>query len=133
MLSTNAFNYVNVLDKAADASWKRETVLANNIANVNTPGYKRKDLDFESTLKEELGRCKHTSLDYKIDHANLNHLNLSVMITRKLTRLQFFWMMFIRIVWMEAMWILTLKKLSMLLNSFGMRGLRQESTMSLVA
>ena len=56
MLSTNAFNYVNVLDKAADASWKRETVLANNIANVNTPGYKRKDLDFESTLKEELGR-----------------------------------------------------------------------------
>lgn len=78
MLSTNAFNYVNVLDKAADASWKRETVLANNIANVNTPGYKRKDLDFESTLKEELGRCKHTSLDYKIDHANLNHLNPSV-------------------------------------------------------
>ena len=70
MLSTNAFNYVNVLDKAADASWKRETVLANNIANVNTPGYKRKDLD--------LGRCKHTSLDYKIDHANLNHLNPSV-------------------------------------------------------
>ena len=65
-------------DKAADASWKRETVLANNIANVNTPGYKRKDLDFESTLKEELGRCKHTSLDYKIDHANLNHLNPSV-------------------------------------------------------
>ena len=50
MLSTNAFNYVNVLDKAADASWKRETVLANNIANVNTPGYKRKDLDFERRI-----------------------------------------------------------------------------------
>ena len=55
-----------------------QTVITNNIANVNTPGYKRKDLDFESTLKEELGRCKHTSLDYKIDHANLNHLNPSV-------------------------------------------------------
>ena len=59
MLSTNAFNYVNVLDKAADASWKRETVLANNIANVNTPGYKRKDLDFESTLKEEFGTLRN--------------------------------------------------------------------------
>ncbi len=78
MLSTNAFDYVNVLDKAADASWKRETVLANNIANVNTPGYKRKDLDFEVVLKQELGRCKHTSLDTKIDNLHMDHLNPSV-------------------------------------------------------
>ena len=35
MLSTDAFNYVNVLDKAADASWSRENILTNNIANVN--------------------------------------------------------------------------------------------------
>jgi flagellar basal-body rod protein FlgB len=78
MLSTNAFNYVNVLDKAADASWQRETVLANNIANIDTPGYKRQDLDFESTLKEELGRCKHESLDQKINSADLDNLNPSV-------------------------------------------------------
>ena len=78
MLSTNAFDYVNVLDKAADASWKRETVLANNIANVDTPGYKRKDLDFEGVLKQELGRCKHTSLDTKIENLHLDHLNPSV-------------------------------------------------------
>ena len=78
MLSTNAFDYVNVLDKAADASWKRETVLANNIANVNTPGYKRKDLDFEGILKQELGRCKHTSLDTKIDNLHMDHLSPSV-------------------------------------------------------
>ena len=66
------------MDKAADASWKRETVLANNIANVNTPGYKRKDLDFEGVLKQELGRCKHTSLDTKIDNLHMDHLNPSV-------------------------------------------------------
>ena len=78
MLSTNAFDYVNLLDKAADASWKRESVLANNIANVNTPGYKRKDLDFEGVLKQELGRCKHTSLDTKIDNLHMDHLNPSV-------------------------------------------------------
>ena len=66
MLSTDAFNYVNVLDKAADASWSRENILTNNIANVNTPGYKRKDLNFENTLKTELGRCKHESLDSKM-------------------------------------------------------------------
>lgn len=78
MLSTNAFDYVNVLDKAADASWKRETVLANNIANVDTPVYKRKDLDFEGVLKQELGRCKHTSLDTKIENLHMDHLNPSV-------------------------------------------------------
>ena len=78
MLSTNAFDYVNVLDKAADASWKRETVLANNIANVDTPGYNRKDLDFEGVLKQELGRCKHTSLDTKIENLHMDHLNPSV-------------------------------------------------------
>ncbi|MCM1105649.1 MAG: flagellar basal body rod protein FlgB [Blautia sp.] len=74
MISTNAFNYVNVLDKAADASWKRENLLANNIANVDTPGYKRKDLDFQSLLKEELG-YKNESLDAKIGRADLTQLN----------------------------------------------------------
>lgn len=78
MLSTNAFDYVNVLDKAADASWKRENVLSNNIANVNTPGYKRRDLNFESTLKEELGRCKHESLDEKIRETDVSRLEPSV-------------------------------------------------------
>ena len=78
MLSTDAFNYVNVLNKAADASWKRENVLANSIANVNTPGYKRRDLNFESALREELGRCKHESLDAKINQTDLDKLNPSV-------------------------------------------------------
>lgn len=35
---SNAYNYINVLDKAADASWTRNDVLANNIANADTPG-----------------------------------------------------------------------------------------------
>ena len=78
MLSTDAFNYVNVLNKAADGSGKRENVLANNIANVNTPGYKRRDLNFESALREELGRCKHESLDAKINQTDLDKLNPSV-------------------------------------------------------
>ncbi|MHB8131035.1 MAG: flagellar basal body rod protein FlgB [Mobilitalea sp.] len=48
MIGSNAFNYINVLDKAADASWQRNEVISNNIANVDTPGYKRKDVQFES-------------------------------------------------------------------------------------
>lgn len=74
MLSTNAFNYVNVLDKAADASWRRESLISHNIANVDTPGYKRKDLDFQSLLKAEMGRTKFDSLDQKIDQLDVNRL-----------------------------------------------------------
>ncbi|SFG00198.1 flagellar basal-body rod protein FlgB [Lachnospiraceae bacterium C7] len=75
MFNSTAFNYVNVLTKAADASYKRENVLTNNIANVDTPGYKRQDLNFASVLKRELGNFKYTSLDSKINHTRLSKLN----------------------------------------------------------
>ena len=79
MFSTNAFDYINVLDKAADASWLRETAITNNIANVDTPGYKRQDVDFQSVLKKELGRTKYASLDQRMNQLNtgLNQLNVS--------------------------------------------------------
>ena len=66
MISSNAFNYINVLDKAADASWTRESVIANNIANVDTPGYKRQDVDFESQLSKSLGKADATNMDSKV-------------------------------------------------------------------
>lgn len=75
MIASSAYDYINVLNKAADASWKRETVLANNIANVDTPKYKRQDVDFESVLNQELGRSKYTSLDAKVKDVHLSHLN----------------------------------------------------------
>lgn len=75
MISTNAFDYINILDKAADASWTRETLIANNLANADTPGYKRQDIDFQTALRNELSRYKYTSLDRKILDVDLNHLN----------------------------------------------------------
>lgn len=78
MLQTNAFNYINVLDKALDASNLRETVITNNLANINTPGYKRREVDFESVLKQELGNIKWDSLDEKMDNVNLSHLDVGV-------------------------------------------------------
>ena len=35
MISTAVFNYVNVLDKAADASWNRETLSKINKVNLS--------------------------------------------------------------------------------------------------
>ena len=72
MVSTGAFNYINVLEKAADASWIRNAAISNNIANVDTPGYKRKDVDFETYL-----RCAVSgggSLDDEIAGADLEVL-----------------------------------------------------------
>lgn len=72
MIRTDAFNYVNVLQKAADASWYRNDVLANNIANVDTPNYKRKDVQFETYLITSLSGGD--SLDSNIAAADLDEL-----------------------------------------------------------
>ena len=50
MINSNAYNYINVLTKAADASWTRNEIITNNLANVDTPGYKRKDVSFQNYL-----------------------------------------------------------------------------------
>lgn len=76
MIGSNAFNYINVLDKAADASLKRNEVITNNIANIDTPGYKRKDVQFESYLIQEL--MGDNSLDKRVSNARMDALNANV-------------------------------------------------------
>lgn len=73
MVLSNAYNYINVLDRAADASWTRNDVLANNIANADTPGYKRKDVQFESYLSDAVAGTD--SLDATVAAMDLNQLN----------------------------------------------------------
>lgn len=78
MITTNAFDYINIMDKAADASWMRENVITNNLANVDTPGYKRQDVDFSSALKRELGSSRYPSLDKKVRSLNQDLSGLGV-------------------------------------------------------
>lgn len=78
MLQSNAFDYINVMDRALDASSLRETVISNNLANVNTPGYKRREVDFEGLLRQELDKIKWTSLDEKMQDVQLTHLDAGV-------------------------------------------------------
>ena len=74
MINSNAFDYINVLGKAADASFVRNEVIANNIANADTPGYKREDVDFESALQKALGSSRYTSMDKKIGDLKMGQL-----------------------------------------------------------
>lgn len=77
VINTGIYDYINVLDKAADASYLRNEAIANNISNVDTPGYKRVDVDFQSVLASEIGKSKYVSLDKKIKDVHLSHLDVS--------------------------------------------------------
>lgn len=43
---------VDVLEKALQGSSLRHTVISNNLANVNTPGFKRSEVKFEDQLAD---------------------------------------------------------------------------------
>ena len=45
---------LSVLEQGINASSLRHKVLSNNIANVNTPGFKKSEVVFEDLLQEEL-------------------------------------------------------------------------------
>ncbi len=75
MFNSGVYSYINVLDKAADASALRNELISSNIANQDTPGYKRQDVDFESQLSQALKNQRYTSIDEKVKNVNLKHLN----------------------------------------------------------
>ena len=78
MITSGIYNYVNILDKAADAANLRNELLTNNIANVSSPNYKRKDLDLESVLQGELAGEKNLSKAVKKANQNLETLDAQV-------------------------------------------------------
>lgn len=78
MFQSNVFDYVNVLDRAADASWLRNEAIGNNLSNVDTPGYKRQDVEFESVLKKALGASQYRTMDAKVASLDMRRLVPSV-------------------------------------------------------
>jgi flagellar basal-body rod protein FlgB len=72
MINSSVFNYINVLDKAADAAWQRNEVIAHNIANDTTPGYKRQDINFEEQLRRALRNTRYTPLDVRVAGIDTN-------------------------------------------------------------
>lgn len=75
MLSnSNVFDYINVMGATLDATSKREAIIANNLANVNTPNFKRKDIRFETELKNAFIRANGDSVDFKVKDLDLDAL-----------------------------------------------------------
>ena len=48
------FSGINKIGRGLDASWAKNEVISSNIANVDTPGYKKKKAVFGDLLNEEL-------------------------------------------------------------------------------
>lgn len=53
---------LTVLQKGLEASSLRQQVLANNIANIDTPNFKRSDVNFQDVLGAALGKQSGTLL-----------------------------------------------------------------------
>ena len=56
----NLYGKSSVLEKSLNAAWARNDVISQNLANVDTPEYKRKDIAFEEFLNDSMGK---TSLE----------------------------------------------------------------------
>ncbi len=77
----NMFNHTDMLGLALDATWKRNQTISENIANVDTPGYKRKDVSFESYFQralkandaEDISELKHLEPKVYTDNSGLSY------------------------------------------------------------
>lgn len=78
MFNSNVFDYINVLDKAADASALRNEIISNNIANNDTPGYKRQDVSFEKELDRALGYSRYETMDAKVANVKSGELDARI-------------------------------------------------------
>lgn len=47
-------NTIDMAERALSFLWKKEEVILNNIANVDTPGFKRSDVSFAEEFRSKL-------------------------------------------------------------------------------
>ncbi len=67
----NIFSDINLVNKAINATLLRKDLISQNIANVDTPNYKRQDIDFESVLLREVQSAGKNDID-------INNLNAEI-------------------------------------------------------
>ncbi len=76
---------VQIYQKALDASWLKNMAISNNIANVNTPEYKRQNVKFDSILKDYINNDSIRITKTHDKHFSNNNCDtLQPMVTREL-------------------------------------------------
>jgi flagellar basal-body rod protein FlgB len=69
-MAMNIDSYFGIYAKSIEAQEQRASVIANNIANANTPNYKAQDLDFNDYLQASLAGSAQ-----KVDTTSPGHIN----------------------------------------------------------
>ena len=64
---------IQAMDKSLTLASRRTTLIASNLANIDTPGYHTKDFSFTDALKQELGT--DTGPNLPIQTTNPMHLS----------------------------------------------------------
>ena len=62
-MGLNLDAYLGIHAKSLTLRDQRATQIAQNIANVNTPNYKARDIDFHQALEQAIGTQGHLSTD----------------------------------------------------------------------
>ncbi|MDR0857660.1 MAG: flagellar basal body rod protein FlgB [Oscillospiraceae bacterium] len=62
----NLFSTSDFLHKGIEAAWLRNSVIRNNIANVETPGFKASDVKFESVFRNAINAIEDDRLATKL-------------------------------------------------------------------
>lgn len=57
-----SFQRIDIFKRTMDASWLKNEAISNNLANINTPGYKRQVVNFEGILKNHLNMGDQTQM-----------------------------------------------------------------------
>lgn len=79
MLADMLFNKTNLplISKSLDTAMLRNRVIANNIANVTTPGYRRVEVSFEGQLRDAIDRSRLKGAQTDENHIAMGRLDLS--------------------------------------------------------
>ncbi len=70
MIDKNRLNetLLPLLSKSMDAYALRQKAIANNVANAETPGYRRLEVEFEEQLQEVMRRRRNTLTRTDVQH-----------------------------------------------------------------
>lgn len=77
-MAINFDSYLGAFEDALILRSKRSEILASNVANADTPGYKAKDIDFKSAMSNAMGTGSEFKKDsLKMSATDTSHFQLN--------------------------------------------------------
>ena len=67
-------NALGIHEQALNVRVKRAEILANNLANADTPGFKARDLDFKAALNKQMGSAQN-GMEMAMSNTNSKHIS----------------------------------------------------------